>query len=111
MTARAMIRKDPVPDPAYPWYYTVEHEPPREDSLDYGSLSTQAEAMQAVEHVLTHPDAYVEPFERRALLAHLAEKYVDDPRRPCCDAETTLADWVAALTPTEYAAAAAELEG
>lgn len=27
------------------------------------------------------------------MLIWLAEKYEDEPTRPCCDAETTLEDW------------------
>lgn len=30
----------------------------------------------------------------RALLVDLAVRYEDDHRRPCCDGETTLADWL-----------------
>lgn len=30
----------------------------------------------------------------RALLENLAEQYVDDLARPCCDEETTLRDWI-----------------
>lgn len=29
----------------------------------------------------------------RAELVRLAERFADDPARPCCDGETTLADW------------------
>lgn len=32
----------------------------------------------------------------RDRLIDLAERHQDDPRRPCCDAETTLADWIEA---------------
>lgn len=30
------------------------------------------------------------------LLIRLAEKYEGDSRRPCCDADTTLHDWIEA---------------
>lgn len=33
--------------------------------------------------------------ELRELLICLAERYADDPTRPTCDGETTLADWIA----------------
>ena len=49
---RVLIRKDPEPDPVHPWYYTVEHFPPRPDALDYGSVETWPAAMSAAAAVL-----------------------------------------------------------
>lgn len=59
--AKAIIRKDPEPDPRYCWYYSVDTD--AGDPIDYGSLETWGGAMRAVEHVLTHRDQYDNPEE------------------------------------------------
>lgn len=43
---RILIRKDRSV-PFFPWFFTVEHEPRREDAYDYGSLETFEAAMAA----------------------------------------------------------------
>lgn len=45
----------------------------------------------------------------RDLLVWLAEALQDDPKRPCCDAETTLEDWVEIYGPSILARAAERL--
>lgn len=51
-----IYRDTTVPDQPYPWHFSVEDRPPREDALDYGSVATHAEAIAAVEWVMANPD-------------------------------------------------------
>ena len=50
--ARAVIRKDPDPDPVFCWYYNVDTD--HGDVIDYGSQASWREALGSVEYVLTH---------------------------------------------------------
>lgn len=60
MSQRAKIRKDPTHADQFNWFYTVEHEPPGPDALDYGSVESWEEAMRCVEAVLKE-DEVVRP--------------------------------------------------
>lgn len=56
---RVRIYKDVQASPEFPWFYSVEHDPPREDALDYGSVESWERACRCVQHVLDHPENYV----------------------------------------------------
>lgn len=51
-TKRARIYKDAAQSPEFPWFYTVENNPPTEDALDYGSVETWERAMRCVSDAL-----------------------------------------------------------
>lgn len=63
MSRRAKIYKDTNASLEFPWFYTVEHEPRREDALEYGSVESWGRAMRIVCHVLTHPEEYDDSYE------------------------------------------------
>ncbi len=43
----------------FPWYFTVEHDPPRPDAYDYGSVETFERAVECAEAALHRRDAEV----------------------------------------------------
>lgn len=53
---RVKIRKSTTLDPDFPWEYTVEDMPPREDALDYGNVESYRRAIECAEYALKNPD-------------------------------------------------------
>lgn len=52
MRLRGRVYLDKGADLVYPWFFTVEHVPRREDPYEYGSLATLAEAADAARRII-----------------------------------------------------------